>query len=92
MENNDIYKKIDKFLQNKNDVNYEELLDLFKILKLNIQLSNSNMNNKNLDENIFYNYIQPSYYVEKLETIYSSFIIAPSRNEDERWKYEHRHI
>ncbi|HSQ34127.1 MAG TPA: hypothetical protein VLM81_04490 [Peptostreptococcaceae bacterium] len=84
MENKYIYEKIDKVLQVQDKVNYEELLELFNMLKLNIQTTQTNINNNKIDENSFYNYIQPSYYVQKLETIYSSFAIAPSRNEDER--------
>lgn len=83
MENKYIYEKIDKVLQNQDKVDYEELLELFKMLELNMQTSKTNINNK-LDENSFYTYIKSSYYVKKLETIYSSFVVTTSRNEDER--------
>jgi hypothetical protein len=83
LENKDIYQEIDKILQDKDNINYEELLKLFKNLELNIQNNKTNMNNNKLSENKFYNYIKPSYYVNKLETIYSGFIVTP-RNGDER--------
>lgn len=83
MENKYIYEKIDKVLQNQDKVDYEELLELFTMLELNMQTSKTNINNK-LDENSFYTYIKSSYYVKKLETIYSSFVVTTSRNEDER--------
>lgn len=83
MENKDIYIKIDKILQDKDNINYEELLKFFKALELNIQTNKTGMSNNKPSENKYFNYIQPSYYVKKLETIYSGFIVTP-RNGDER--------
>jgi hypothetical protein len=83
LENKYIYEKIDRVLQNQDKVDYEELLELFKMLELNMETSKTNINNK-LDENSFYTYIKSSYYVKKLETIYSSFVVTTAKNEDER--------
>ena len=78
MENTSIYQKIDTILQNKEEMNLEELLSLFKILKSDLYYFETKA-----DENNFYNYIDPEYYVKKLETLYSGFIISQIKRDGE---------
>lgn len=84
MENKELYTKIDLLLKNEDTIDLKSLLECFKDLKSNIQNSKNEANNNSLNKIDFYNYIKPSYYVQKLETIYSGFILAPYENRSRR--------